>query len=136
MRSSAFWSKARSGAAEIPELRSGRNQRRHHLGKSGGSELFGIRRVRRGAARHLTDKQEAREIPKGQRLTGRPSLEKLFRERGKKKTAQDRQIADAVNQHGYSPIEVARHLDLHYSTVSRPIKNIADRENPRLRREY
>ncbi len=73
---------------------------------------------------HVTSKQNVREIPKGQRLIDRPSLEKLFEGRGKKKTARDRTIRDAVDQHGYSQIEVARHLKLHYSTVSRLIKSI------------
>jgi len=30
----------------------------------------------------------------------------------------------AVNEHGYSQMEVARHLKLHYSTVSRLIKSV------------
>ena len=73
---------------------------------------------------HVMSKQTVREIPKGQRLIGRPSLEKLFKEGEKKKTVRDRQISDAVNQYGYSQIEVARHLKLHYSTVSRLLKSI------------
>ena len=67
---------------------------------------------------HVTSKQNVREIPKGQRLIDRPSLEKLFERRGKKKTARDRTIRDAVDQHGYSQIEVARHL-LRRTTPSR-----------------
>ena len=89
--------------------------------------LLGLEGFAEALHGHVTDKRKAREIPKGQRLTGRPSLEKLFRERGKKKTAQDRQIADAVNQPGYSPIEVAGHLKLHYSTVSRLIKSVEEK---------
>jgi hypothetical protein len=54
---------------------------------------------------HVTSKQNVREIPKGQRLIDRPSLEKLFEGRGKKKTARDRTIRDAVDQHGYSQID-------------------------------
>jgi putative transposase len=73
---------------------------------------------------HVTSRQNLREIPKGQRLIDRPSLEKLFEGRGKKKTARNRTIRDAVDQHGYSQIEVARYLRLHYSTVSRLIKSV------------
>ena len=73
---------------------------------------------------HVTSKQNVREIPKGQRLIDRPSLEKLFEGGGKKNTARNRTIRDAVDQHGYSQIEVARHLRLHYSTVSRLIKSV------------
>ena len=69
--------------------------------------LLGLEGFAEALRGHVTDKQKVREIPKGQRLIGRPSLEKLFREGGKKKTVRDRQISDAVNQHGYSQIEVA-----------------------------
>jgi REP-associated tyrosine transposase len=86
--------------------------------------LLGLEGFAEALRGHVTDKQKVREIPKGQRLIGRPSLEKLFKEGGKKKTVRDRQISDAVNQHGYSQIAVARHLKLHYSTVSRLIKSV------------
>jgi putative transposase len=75
---------------------------------------------------HVTGKQKVREIPKGQRLIGRPSLDELFKERGKKKMARDRAIRDAVNKHGYNQVDVARHLKLHYSTVSRLIKSVEE----------
>jgi REP element-mobilizing transposase RayT len=62
------------------------------------------------------------EIPRGQRLIGRPKLRNLFEAEGKGRTNRDRQIAKAVREHGYSQVEVARHLKLHYSTLSRIIK--------------
>ena len=34
----------------------------------------------------------------------------------------DRLIAQAVREHGYSQMEIARHLKLNYSTLSRIIK--------------
>jgi transposase len=37
-------------------------------------------------------------------------------------------IGDAVKKHGYSQMEVARHLKLHYSTISRLIKAINDEQ--------
>ncbi len=49
--------------------------------------LLGLEGFAEALRGHVTGKQKAREIPKGQRLIGRPSLEKLFKERGKKKTA-------------------------------------------------
>lgn len=73
---------------------------------------------------HVTGKEMVREIPKGQRLIGRASLKKLFDEAGKGKTVRDRLIAKAVNEHGYSQMEVARHLKLHYSTISRLMKSV------------
>jgi putative transposase len=61
-------------------------------------------------------------VPKAQRLMGRVSLKKLFEENGGK-AKRDRRIAEAVYHHGYSQFEVARHLNLHYSTVSRLISS-------------
>ena len=72
---------------------------------------------------HVTGKNTVKEIPKEQRLLGRPTLKRLFNQTGKQRTKRDQLIADAVYQHGYSQIEVARHLDLHYSTISRLVKN-------------
>ena len=50
-------------------------------------------------------------------------LKKLFEEGGGGKAKRDRRITEAVYNHGYSQVEVARHLKLHYSTVSRLIKS-------------
>jgi REP element-mobilizing transposase RayT len=72
---------------------------------------------------HVTGKNTVKEIPKEQRLLGRPTLKRHFNQTGKQRTKRDQLIADAVYQHGYSQIEVARHLDLHYSTISRLVKN-------------
>jgi REP element-mobilizing transposase RayT len=77
---------------------------------------------------HVTGKETVREIPKGQRLIGRASLKKLFDKAGKEKAIRDRLISQAVNQHGYSQMEVARHLKLHYSTVSRLIKSVTEQQ--------
>ncbi|HJX09324.1 MAG TPA: transposase, partial [Candidatus Binatia bacterium] len=57
---------------------------------------------------HVTGKKRVREIPKGQRLIGRASLKKLFDGVGKGKAVRDRLISKAVNEHGYSQMEVAR----------------------------
>ena len=79
---------------------------------------------------HVTGKNTVKEIPKEQRLLGRPTLKRLFNETGKQTTKRDQLIADAVYQHGYSQVEVARHLDLHYSTISRLIK---DRQTAKIK---
>ena len=70
-------------------------------------------------------KRTIREIPKGQRLMGRASLAKLFVGVEGDKAKRDRLIKEAVYKHGYSQMEVARHLQLHYSTISRLIKSAA-----------
>jgi len=72
---------------------------------------------------HVTGRSTVKEIPKEQRLLGRPTLKKLFGQSERQKAKRDQLIANAVYQHGYSQIEVAQHLDLHYSTISRLIKN-------------
>ena len=77
---------------------------------------------------HVTGKETVREIPKGQRLLGRASLKKLFDGAGKGKAIRDRLISEAVNKHGYSQMEVARHLKLHYSTISRLIKSVNEEQ--------
>jgi putative transposase len=78
---------------------------------------------------HVTGKETVREIPKGQRLIGRASLKKLFDGAGKGKAIRDRVISKAVNEHGYSQMEVARHLKLHYSTISRLIKSVNEEQS-------
>jgi len=62
------------------------------------------------------------EIPRAARLAGRPELALLFpaaimAERKRRNAA----IAEAHTVHGYTLAEIARHLGLHYSTVSRLI---------------
>jgi hypothetical protein len=59
-------------------------------------------------------------------LIGRPTIEEG--QGGKGKAKRDRLISQAVNQHGYSQMEVARHLKLHYSTVSRLIKSVNEEQ--------
>ncbi len=59
------------------------------------------------------------EIPTGQRFVGRRSLEKLFSTRSSGKASRDRLVAEANTAHGYSEMEVASFLGLHYSTISR-----------------
>ena len=71
-------------------------------------------RTERGA-----EKQQMREIPKGQRFPGRPTLERLFARRNSDKTMRDQLMERAVSEFGYSQMELASFLDLHYSTISR-----------------
>jgi REP element-mobilizing transposase RayT len=63
------------------------------------------------------------EIPRGQRLLGRPTLKSLFAEKRENKSSRDRTIAKAIKEYGYSQVEVANHLKLHYSTLSRIVKS-------------
>ena len=65
--------------------------------------------------------EEVKEIPKGQRYMNRPSLGDIFKDTKRERGKRNREIADAVDRWGYSQKEVADHLGLHYSTVSRLI---------------
>ena len=65
--------------------------------------------------------EEVKEIPKVQRYLNRPRLTEIFKDTKEEKRRRDRGIAEAVERWGYSEREVANHLRLHYSTVSRLI---------------
>ncbi len=83
--------------------------------------LLGVEGFAEGLRHHVTGKRKIREIPKGQRYAGRPALAKLFSQSTRKKQSRDQLIAKAIAEHGYSQMELANHLDLHYSTISRII---------------
>jgi REP element-mobilizing transposase RayT len=65
--------------------------------------------------------EEVTEIPKGQRYVTRPSLGEIFKDGEGGRQKRNARITDAVMRWGYSGREVANHLGLHYSTVSRLI---------------
>ena len=80
---------------------------------------FWERRLCRRAADLVTETQQVRAIPKGQRFAGRPTLEKLFARWTSDKTPRDQLIENAVSDFGYSQMELGIFLNLHYSTISR-----------------
>jgi REP element-mobilizing transposase RayT len=67
---------------------------------------------------YLKDVEAQREVPRRDRLIGRPGLERLFSETGTK-AQRNHRIAEAHLHHGYSLSEIARHLGLHPSSVSK-----------------
>ncbi len=81
--------------------------------------LLGIEGFAEGLRHLFAEKQQVREIPKRQRFAGRPALEKLFAPRASDKRTRDQLIEKAVVRFGYSQMELASFLDLHYSTISR-----------------
>jgi len=87
--------------------------------------LLGLEGFAEALSGHVRGQQTLREIPKGQRLMGRPSLKRLFEKMENAITKRNHLIADAVHKYGYSQMEVARQVGLHYSTVSRLIKSVA-----------
>jgi REP element-mobilizing transposase RayT len=66
--------------------------------------------------------EDIREIPKSQRLLNRPALQTLFTEEimGDKKK-RNQTIKKAVGEYGYTQKEIAHHIGLHYTSVSRLI---------------
>lgn len=66
----------------------------------------------------LADYEQVKEIPRLQRYVGRPSLVKLFKGI-ETKTLRDKNIHDAHVKYGYTLKEIADHLKIHYTTVSK-----------------
>lgn len=64
---------------------------------------------------YVKESKDIIEIPRNQRYVDRPSLKELFREKQKR----NRRITEAVYEYGYSQREVADHIGMHYSTISR-----------------
>lgn len=83
-----------------------------------GSDTF-IERVRE----FFGGKEQLAEIPRLQRTAGRPTLELLF-PASKRLTKSERNptIFEAHMKYGYKLKEIAEHLDVHYTTVSKVIK--------------
>lgn len=69
-------------------------------------------------------KETVGEIPRHQRHAGRPLLAALF-PAGSRLPRQERNrlIRIAHGQHGYSLTEIARELEVHYTTVSKVINS-------------
>ena len=73
---------------------------------------------------HLTDKEKIKEIPRAQRYVSRPPLSKLFSE-GESVTKRNKHISTAHVKHGYTLKEIADHLNIHYTTVSKAMKGLS-----------
>ncbi|MDA8100965.1 MAG: transposase [Nitrospiraceae bacterium] len=80
-----------------------------------GEEAFGDKLVD-----YLKKHKDMPEIPRSQRYASRPELEKIFTAgvAGNKKK-RNRKIVEAVEKHLYSQREIADHLNMHYSSISR-----------------
>ena len=70
----------------------------------------------------LKQKEESHEIPKRQRFLHRPPLAEIFGE-WKSKMKRNRAIVQSFSDHGYTQKEIAAHLNIHYTTVSRVLKH-------------
>ena len=73
----------------------------------------------------VKDKETIKEVPRAQRYATRPSLEKLLpRNMPARGSARDEAVYEAHVAYGYRLREIAEHLGVHYSTISRSVKRI------------
>jgi len=72
----------------------------------------------------LKGHETIKEVPKGQRYINRPILDCLFKKGviGDVKKRNEK-IREAVEVYGYSQKEIADHLQMHYSSISRLLRN-------------
>lgn len=71
----------------------------------------------------LAERSDLSEVPRGQRLLHRPTLEQLFPETTRAdKALRNETIRKACLEYGYTMAAIARAAGLHYSTISRVIK--------------
>ena len=69
---------------------------------------------------HLKKHKDIPEIPRSQRYADRPSLQKLFHEKTLgNMTKRNKAISEAVEKHGYRQREVADHLGMYFTSISR-----------------
>lgn len=72
----------------------------------------------------LVEKEGIKEIPRGQRYVNRPALSKIFKEkRVRNRNGRNREITAAYLKYGYTLKEIADHLSIHYTTVSKVVRN-------------
>lgn len=69
------------------------------------------------------EKAQMGEVPRRQRLMTRPLLTDLFSRTGKDKRSRNEAIRRAHLEFGYTLKEIAEQLDLHYTTVSKVMKD-------------
>jgi len=72
----------------------------------------------------LREREWVKDIPRQQRYLKRPELGEIFPRGGNVgKKERDEKIMEAVYRYGYNQSEVAKHLGVHYSTISKILKN-------------
>ena len=101
---------------------SGKSESRQTWENLEAQSLLGLEGFAEALKDHVAGKQKLRGGAESATLDGRVSLKRLF-EKSDGKVKRDRRIREAVYKHGYCQIEVARHLELHYSIVSRLINS-------------
>jgi putative transposase len=68
--------------------------------------------------RHSAEDKDLKEIPRAQLKAIKPSLDRIFAR------SKEAGIAQAYREYGYRLHEIAKHLGVHYATVSRRLKQL------------
>jgi REP element-mobilizing transposase RayT len=103
-------------------VREGMGQQESPWEKLCGQVILGTETFVEQVRERFGGKETIREIPRQQRHAGRPALEQMFPAGGAlPKQERNRLIGIAHGQHGYTLTEIARALDIHYTTISKVI---------------
>ncbi len=70
---------------------------------------------------YVTGHEDIKEIARNQRFLHRPNLEWLFSTRNDSFT-RNQKIPEAIEVYGYSQKDIADHLAMHYSSISRILR--------------
>ncbi len=73
----------------------------------------------------LSKREKTKEIPKAQRYIGRQNIDEILNKEGMKdREIRNRQIYEAIVLYGYTQKEVAEYLGLHYTTISKALREV------------
>lgn len=88
------------------------------------SNILGDKNFVEKVRERLRGKETISEVPRRERFLNRPALSEIFATEWDRllKEERDAKIVASVSEYGYSQTEIARHLGLHYSTVSLIVK--------------
>lgn len=91
------------------------------------SQLFlGSKAFMESLDKSLSSKETIKEVPKKQRYAHRPTLEEIFGSL-KSKRKRNEAVLTSYTTYRYSQKEIADHLQIHYTTVSRLIKRLSEK---------
>ena len=93
-----------------------------------GGALLGTEPFMKQMRPRLRDASASQEITRTERLLGHPSLDQIFEGTQGNPSLRDRRIYEASRLHGYTLVQIQEHLGLHYSTISRIAKRVAEQQ--------
>ena len=92
-----------------------------------GRFILGNNRFVEKIENYLEEKKAIQEIPRIERFASRKELSEIFQERNIP-PERDRKIYSAHVEYGYTQKEIADHLGIHYSTVSKALKRFIEKD--------